>query len=1313
MFHRTTFSSSPHTTLSPQKALDLTNVYLENARKANEDPELALELCANAEASLSRVMKTALSRPPRSHHPQVDQALREKVASSSFELGQLQDHLGSTKKAQSSYRNAEKLGWHVQNQSQQIAQHSDTNSNNKNNNNSNLLPTIGQLPSTHDTTATATQGRDIATIPPHIFVENKRPPTTAIVFNLPEPDGRLNNTPQLARCLGLLQASLSPDDIQDSTIRSWLQVIEHDTDEQERLKSLATDIIKEFKRDELKDTKAVAELVILAPVLERDDFRHLLTLFFTGIDQSDILDIHQLEGLAQVIQSAFPSDLDADDLVKILELVSSRLKNTHHQSSHHIHQLTLTVSHVLDAMADTNVTGVDREKLHAPLSLYLDGLKKSSDSYVVYQAAYAYQALMCVPDNETLWQATLRHTGKVIQGVSGLVSAVKDLDLNGFIEGLGNIQRGSAGVSDVFGLVKDAYKGVSSLTKSGQDFMDCLKEGLSFERKRAWYSALRGTDALIREGQLAKFRKLVCEAPCRRDPPFQWGVCQRLGEIAVNPMWDTETRQSAIEFLGEIYRNDAVWGQQASVKQWILHILMKLASSSGSNKPDVEGSLRQLRKRRLNDRGNAVYIPPQAKPTLQAPDDALFPLMDKVKDFLASEQKVMLLLGDSGSGKSTFNRELEFDLWKSYSKKTGCIPLYISLPAIDRPERDLIAKQLRKVEFSESQIRELKAHRQFILICDGYDESQQTHNLYMSNHLNQQGEWSAKMVISCRTEYIGVDYRDRFRPGDRNHQQENTAFQEAVIAPFSIDQVQDYIKQYVFVHRPLWLVEDYLQALDLIPSLKDLVRNPFLLTLSLEVLPRMVDPGQHLSATQVTRVALYDQFVEQWLERGKKRLGEKEMSHQARSAFESLSDEGFALNGIDYLKKLAVAIYKEQGGHPVIEYSRSKDEGTWKAAFFSREDEKQLLRDACPLTRSSNQYRFIHRSLLEYGLARAVFDPQEGKKRTTPGPNMTRRGSTSSVWSFEVEGGMGEADIATTEQQQQQQHQPSDSSSPLVWRSFVNEPSVLQFLSERVQQESLFKQQLLAFIDHSKSDKQWRIAAANAITILAKAGVQFNGADLQGIQIPGADLSQGVFDSAQLQGADLRKVKLRNTWLRQANLSKAQMRGAQFGELPLLSDSGKVLCCAYAPNGMTFIIGRFSGRISVYTTSDWKDNWTSRNHILAVRSIAYSPNGDLVASGSNDKTVRLWDVETGTCQHTLSGHSDHVLSVVFSSEGHLIFSGSSDGTLRIWEAETGDCQHILSGHTKGITVIISSPQESQTASASVDNTSSLAAMMGQ
>jgi hypothetical protein len=538
--------------------------------------------------------------------------------------------------------------------------------------------------------------------------------------------------------------------------------------------------------------------------------------------------------------------------------------------------------------------------------------------------------------------------------------------------------------------------------------------------------------------------------------------------------------------------------------------------------------------------------------------------------------------------------------------------------------------------------------------------------------LNQPGEWNVQMVISCRSEYLGADYRDRFQPGDRNSRSESGQFQEAVITPFTPDQIQDYIKQYILVYQPLWEAKDYKQALDLIPSLKDLVRNPFLMTLSLEVLPRMADPGEHLSATQVTRVKLYDHFIEHWLERGKKRLSEKELSPQAKAAFESLVDEGFTRNGIDFLKKLAVAIYREQGGQPIVSYSRFKDEGSWKAAYFSREEEKQLLREACPLTRSGNQHRFIHRSLLEYGLALAIFDPHDWKEKPLSAAVSSRRGSTSSAYSFHIHGSSDEAAVSTVEQ-------GPDYNSPLSWRYFTNEPSILQFLCERVTQESVFKNRLLEYIEQSKMDKKWRTAAANAITILVRAGVQFNHADLRGIRIPGADLSYGSFDSAQLQDADLRRVNIRGAVLHCADLCRAQMSGVQFGELPFLKQDYPVLSCTYSLDGKSLAVGLSNGDIRLYSTSSWELR-TLSGHSEGVWNIAYSPKSDKLISGSGDGTARLWDVVAGTSIYTLTGHYGKVYGVAFSPCGGSIASAGDDTTVKVWYVGTGEGQRILVGH---------------------------------
>ncbi|KAF9355322.1 hypothetical protein BGX34_010541 [Mortierella sp. NVP85] len=1243
--------------LSLKQALELSNLYLENAYRTT-DRDIVLVLCHDAKVTLSQA-KSANKKYTAHPNDAGHQALREGIVTAYIDLGKLFEKHGRNDEAQSVRKMAEKWGGNIHNPGR-LAQ---------------ALPpksTMQQLNSTAGgsqgigSTNQPIQHRNTAIIPAHIFANNV-PPST-IEFRLPQIDERLMSTPQLAYCLSIMQASKSSHDQFEPEVQEWLHAIESDTDEQERLQTLVTDVVRAFKRDELKDAKAIAEVVYLAPILTKDTFQDLLREFYIGIDQSGLLNTLHLEGLAQLIQGADPGYLDADDLVKILDLLSTRLKDTHGQSTHHMYQLTLAVSHILDAMTETNVTGLDREKLHQPLLAYLSDLKGSKDPYLVYQSAYASQALLCVPDNETTWQSAMRRTGKVIQGVSGIVSAVKSLDLIKFIEGLQDIQRGCEGASKVVNAVTSAYVSGTSLAESGKSVLECLTESFSSKSKMAWYSALRGADALIRDGELATFRQLVCETPCRLDIAFQWGVCQRLGEMAANPAWDMDARRDAVLFLGEVYKDDEGWGHQASIKQWTLNILMQLALVKENGLQFAETLLQELgacgddKKQALyracRENGPISYPLKVTQPELTSPS-----LLDRVQD----------------------KQDIEHNLRRLKNQRTK----ERACPTIEKPEHDLISKQLRRSDFTELQIREMKRHRKLILICDGYDESQSTHNLYMSNRLNQPGEWDAQMMISCRSEYLGSDYRDRFQPGNRNRLFDSPLFQKAVMVPFSIDQVQAYIKQYVSLHQSLWREEDYKQALELIPSLNELARNPFLMTLSLEVLPRTVDPRQ-LSTTRITRMELYGHFIEHWLERGKKRLAEKDLSPRMREAFEKLNVEGFTQSGIEYLKKLAVAIYKEQDGHPVVEYTQRKDEGSWKDSFFGCDD-KQLLLESCPLTRNGSQHRFIHQTILEYGLACAISDIADKRNILVSASASSRRKSVSSTLSFEME---------DTCQEEASVIEP-DPNSPLAWRSFVSDHSLMQFLEERVRQEPIFKEQLHAYIEHSKKDKKWRRAAANSITILVRAGVQFNGADLCGIQIPGADLSYGQFDSARLQGADLRKVNLRGVWMRQADLSRAQMTGVQFDELPCLMENEMVFSCMYSPDGKALAIGLYRGTISVYTTSDWEKVMTLTGHTGAVFSVVYSPRGDQIASCSRDETVRLWDVKSGDCKHILTGHTHNVNGVAYSPQGDRVAS-SGDRTIRIWDSVTGECLQTLFGHGSTVNSIAYAPNGKQVVSGSFD-----------
>ncbi|KAF9097201.1 hypothetical protein BGX23_009566 [Mortierella sp. AD031] len=1162
---------------------------------------------------------------------------------------------------------------------------------------------------------------------------------------LPELGARFESTAQLVMCSKLLQerppspSATIANSLVTPVHQEWIDAAKEDGYEVDRVRSLVSSLVTEFADQNIKWSAAITEVILLGPVLDREHYRRLLDCLITELRKSTLLDVDLLQSLVQLIQSASPDYLLADDLVRILAVLRTPLQDIHQQSSEHPYHLTLAVSRLLDVMVDGKVQDINRVLEHAPLSAILTTLMDSPDPCLRFQAAYASQALQYVPDDETRRQFVLRHAGGIAMGLLGVASVCK-LDLDKFAEGVDHL---SMALGDAHDVATKMVGGFQSLIESGQGILTSIRESFRSGTKRIWYTALREADEIIREGRLSDFNRLVFEAPCRRELEFQWGICQLLGGIGLDTQWDLTIRRLAIDFLGELYKDTSGRSQDKTVRKWILNILRVVASlpdteignysqdtidslkTSGDATmqelfrnwmtedlvsyllvprqatpssstllgrvqavPDVEYALHRLKIRRLKERGDPLYIPPRGKPTLQSSDDTLFPLMEKTQEFLAGHRQVLLLLGDSGAGKSTFNLQLEYTLWKAY-KNGDPIPLLINLPSIDNPQQDM--SQLRK-------------------------------NLYTTNQLNQPGHWKAKVVISCRSQYLGPDYRARFQPVVSRYDPAGAdLFQQAVIAPFSKTQIEQYVEEYVQREPPplhhaslpieseLQRIKDYMEKLVKIPNLIELVSNPFLLTLGLKALPRLVSSERDLSEIRVTRVVLYDIFVEQWLESNKQRLEDIPLTQEAQSTFDNLLDADFIQQGINFQKGLAAAIYKYQDSNPVVQYKHLEESRSWKAPFFGPGTQITMLRESSPLARSGIRYRFLHRSLLEYLYSRVISDPVDP------------------ACLLDVESADAETGAA------------SFNDHPLNQRNIVNEPSILQFLAERVELDPSFRELLLAMVMDSKTDACVSRAAANAITILVRARVRFIGSDLCGIRISGADLRGGEFDSANFEGADMSNVNLGKTWLRQANLRETRMTGVQFGELPYLNPDGRVLHVAYSPNGDLLAVTLSvydTTATSIYDTTTWEEliryggygyaispdslyislvgldslAWLAdvltgepmlclRGHTGMTKCAAFSPDGTQIATGSTDQTVRLWSTETGSILQTLRGHTHAVVDVAFSPTNLQVASCSrEDKTVRIWSVKSAQALTVCRMDFRDLNAIEYSPSGQQLAS---------------
>ncbi|RIA95721.1 hypothetical protein C1645_802851 [Glomus cerebriforme] len=810
----------------------------------------------------------------------------------------------------------------------------------------------------------------------------------------------------------------------------------------QQLKNLASNGVVAFIRDELKEEFVMTEVVALGIVLDKEIFRRLLEEFLQAIDKKILLPDISLSKLSQLIRSVVGKNfLESDDLIKILEILYKRLNEVSVNS--YLISLTQAVSHVLDAMSDNEVSGLSRENLHTPLYNRLKQLSENKDLELAHQATYACQALLSVPNDETTWQSIMRRGLKATKATLTLASVIKNCDPTKLVDVFENFGEAFEGIFDN---ISKAHEAISELVSTAKSFS---KDVESFWQNK-WYVALRLIDILLQNNELVKFEQAVYKMNCHRKPEFLLGLCQRLKELASNHP-DIQTRRSALQFLEDLYQNDAYWEANLIVKKMVLtslmqlahhpetsvhqsaqDILRKLSKIGDSNqqklymefvpttfeppKPKIIFSTKLLQDARsmmmmykqLKDQQN-VSLEKKSEPlapigdlkkkylkTLEVEEvkDALalyvaplgntinnttkkydleVDLDDEVDTFLASDKKVLLLIGEAGSGKSTFSQYFAKKLWNIYENNNNKpIPLYIWLTTIKDPNENLIQQYLlEQGKFSSTQIEDLKNMQSFVFILDGYDEIQERHLPFYE--CNKFDEWNAKVIISSRPEYLGTDYKSKFKPP-----QDSKLFQQLIIAPFSKDKIDIYIKKYVETTKnSKWNIRDYQKVLGLNShnsNVKDLISNPFILKIAMGILPDLLDRQKiDEEVSNVTRLALYKQFVEEWFARSKNRLSHHHLKNKEKKTFQRLEQEDFIRHGIRFCEDLAIEMYKNR--KIVVEYSAADNLSDWRAKYLGNEDVKmRLLRFSSPLSLNNNQYRFIHKSLFEHFVAQAIFE---------------------------------------------------------------------------------------------------------------------------------------------------------------------------------------------------------------------------------------------------------------------------------------------------------------------------------------------------
>lgn len=400
-----------------------------------------------------------------------------------------------------------------------------------------------------------------------------------------------------------------------------------------------------------------------------------------------------------------------------------------------------------------------------------------------------------------------------------------------------------------------------------------------------------------------------------------------------------------------------------------------------------------------------LYVP--ANGTFTPYSSSVFDLDKKLNDFIKSNKEVLLLLGESGAGKSLFGQALVQNLAKKYQPGDS-IPFFISLPSLKNPKDGLMKNILLRHGFSEPFFPELKKTHKFFIILDAYDELNMLENFYQKNNLD---EWQVKIMITCRPAFLTQlgNYKSYFVPF-RNGNARYDSFEELYVAPFSTTQINVYIEQYLNTKKEElekeieqrselsveWLKsQTYFTWINQVPGLNTLVNNPFLLKITMQVLPNIVSEYQNSQNKEerfnMTSVKLYDAFVTYWFSRQEEKLmglGK----HPGRNLYKDY---------MAFTKTLAKKMHENHLTQVTyaVESDIFEEETTseWDM-FFSdnfipsdrneekRRDARIIARKGCPLRKVGNdQYAFIHASLLDYFISLVLYDPSLMKTQTQTG----------------------------------------------------------------------------------------------------------------------------------------------------------------------------------------------------------------------------------------------------------------------------------------------------------------------------------------
>lgn len=685
--------------------------------------------------------------------------------------------------------------------------------------------------------------------------------------------------------------------------------------------------------------------------------------------------------------------------------------------------------------------------------------------------------------------------------------------------------------------------------------------------------------------------------------------------------------------------------------------------------------------------------------------------LEALADWLGDPgRRMLLLLGDLGTGKSTLARFFAYQLGQAFLSDPLRHPAPVVIPLLNLRKEVALQSMvighmanfgLNAMAFTH--FIHLLREQRVVMIFDGFDE--------MADHLHPEvielnfqelrraaWEFNGKVLLTCRTHYFRnrKQLQEVIAASPLSHTRplftarEVAILREANALPgielvalemFTPEQIRKYLRQ---VRPDTW--EDDWATIGSTHHLDDLARRPLLLELIVQYIDR-------IKSQQISIATLYVACVGAWLHR--------EESEKLRTVLLD-REERFRLSielawwlwyedreSIEYAELVAFLRQTDAIG-PIDEMRRDAIARELQTASFLRRD-------------AADRFSFMHSSFRDFFLARRIIAAMPGADLAATLDARRFEGDVIYFLSQDDEHRGALLSALRDLLRGRPSRRAMGNALQLVYQITRHELHMATRISDLERLRALLADRLP---DGAQLDSTY--LADMDLEGLPLRGANLTKADLSRANLGSARFFDCSLESSNLEDVDAHDMTAESVNLEQANLQRAIFTRASFSNcdftgancqaiqfesarlrsvkgleeevldgpvnsvVPVLQLGPTAAINAVAFGDRRALLGAAAadGTLCVYTLKTHELLWSLRRAGSPCTSLSFHPRADLLASGDDEGVVSFWNVATGVLLSQLRAGGGGVSAMAFGPGEVELVTGQLDGVVSTWSRDS-------------------------------------------